>query len=159
MIPLCSSSTCSTPTGIPTPNCSPQTAPTLSIRLRGSSGWHATTRVDLIYVNDNYGDFTAGSDDIVRSTLDGERPDLVKPIVPEKGCHFLTKARHSVFYATPLDYLLGRLDTKRLILTGQVTEQYILYSALDAYVRISPSWYRRMWSPTSTPTSVMPRCA
>ena len=103
--------------------------------------------------------FTAGSDDIVRSTLDGERPDLVKPIVPEKGCHFLTKARHSVFYATPLDYLLGRLDTKRLILTGQVTEQYILYSALDAYVRISPSWYRRMRSPTSTPTSVMPRCA
>jgi nicotinamidase-related amidase len=93
--------------------------------------------VDLIYVNDNYGDFTAGSDDIVRSTLDGERPDLVKPIVPEKGCHFLTKARHSVFYATPLDYLLGRLDTKRLILTGQVTEQCILYSALDAYVRIS----------------------
>jgi nicotinamidase-related amidase len=115
--------------------------------------------IDLVYVNDNYGDFTAGSDDIVRSTLDGERPDLVKPIVPEKGCHLLTKARHSVFYATSLDYLLGRLDTKRLIITGQVTEQYILYSALDAYVRISPSWYRRMRSPTSTPTSVMPRCA
>jgi len=56
--------------------------------------------VDLIYVNDNYGDFTAGSDDIVRSALDGQRPDLVKPIVPEKGCHFLTTARHSVFYAT-----------------------------------------------------------
>ena len=31
-------------TGTTTPNCSPQTAPTLSIRLRGSSGWHATTR-------------------------------------------------------------------------------------------------------------------
>ena len=32
-------------------------------------------------------------------------------------------------------YLLTRLGTKRLILTGQVTEQRILYSALDAYVR------------------------
>jgi nicotinamidase-related amidase len=115
--------------------------------------------VDLIYVNDNYGDFTAGSDDIVRSAVDGERPDLVKPIVPEKDCHFLTKARHSVFYATPPDYLLGRPDTKRLILTGQVTEQCILCSALDAYVRISPSGYRRVRSPASTPTSVMPRCA
>src|SRR5215213_2227348 len=51
--------------------------------------------VDLVYVNDNYGDF----------------------------------------YASSLDYLLRRLETHTLILTGQVTEQCILYSALDAYVR------------------------
>jgi len=91
--------------------------------------------VDLIYVNDNYGDFTADHGDIVRSALQGERPDLVQPIVPDKDSRFLTKVRHSAFYATPLDYLLGRLQTKRLILTGQVTEQCILYTALDAYVR------------------------
>jgi len=91
--------------------------------------------VDLIYVNDNYGDFTADHDDIVRSALQGARPDLVKPIVPEEDCRFLIKVRHSAFYATSLGYLLGRLETKRLILTGQVTEQCILYSALDAYVR------------------------
>jgi nicotinamidase-related amidase len=91
--------------------------------------------VDLIYVNDNYGDFTAEFSDIVAAALDGERPDLVEPIVPVKGCRMLTKVRHSVFYATALDYLLGRLETERLILTGQVTEQCILYSALDAYVR------------------------
>jgi nicotinamidase-related amidase len=91
--------------------------------------------VDLIYVNDNYGDFTADHDDIVRSALQGARPDLVKPIVPDKDCHFLTKVRHSAFYATSVGYLLGRLETKRLTLTGQVTEQCILYTALDAYVR------------------------
>ena len=91
--------------------------------------------VDLIYVNDNYGDFTADHDDIVRSALQGARPDLVKPIVPEEDCRFLIKVRHSAFYATSLGYLLGRLETKRLILTGQVTEQCILYSALDGYVR------------------------
>src|SRR5688500_11548339 len=67
---------------------------------------------DLIYVNDNYGDFTAGFSDIVRAALDGARPDLVRPIVPDKGCRMLTKVRHSVFYATALDYLLGRLETK-----------------------------------------------
>lgn len=94
--------------------------------------------VDVIYVNDNYGDFSADHDDIVRSALDGRRPDLIKPIVPDKACRFLTKVRHSAFYATPLDYLLGRLETKRLILTGQVTEQCVLYTALDAYVRHLP---------------------
>jgi nicotinamidase-related amidase len=94
--------------------------------------------VDLVYVNDNYGDFTAEFSDIVRSALEGDRPDLVEPIVPPEGCRMVTKVRHSVFYSTPLAYLLGRLGTKRLILTGQVTEQCILYSALDAYVRHIP---------------------
>jgi nicotinamidase-related amidase len=97
--------------------------------------------VDLIYVNDNYGDFTAEFSDIVRSALDGARPDLVKPILPTPisgvaAC--LTKVRHSAFYSTALAYLFNRLGTKRLILTGQVTEQCILYSALDAYVRHFP---------------------
>jgi nicotinamidase-related amidase len=91
--------------------------------------------VDLIYVNDNYGDFTADYRDILRSALEGERPDLVEPIVPQRGCRILTKVRHSAFYSTPLGYLLGQLGTRRVILSGQVTEQCILYSALDAYVR------------------------
>jgi nicotinamidase-related amidase len=94
--------------------------------------------VDLVYVNDNYGDFTAQFDDIVRSACEGKRPDLVEPIKPTGESRQLTKVRHSAFYATPVAYLLRRLDTKRLILTGQVTEQCILYSALDAYVRHFP---------------------
>ncbi|WNG91241.1 cysteine hydrolase family protein [Mycobacterium sp. ITM-2016-00318] len=91
--------------------------------------------VDLIYVNDNYGDFAANQDDLVRQALEGDRPDLVEPIVPDPGVRFLQKVRHSAFYATSLAYLLNQLDTKRVILTGQVTEQCILYTALDAYVR------------------------
>jgi nicotinamidase-related amidase len=91
--------------------------------------------VDLVYVNDNYGDFTAQFSDIVRAALDGARPDLVKPIVPSHHSRVVTKVRHSAFYSTPVAYLLNRLETKRLILTGQVTEQCILYTALDAYVR------------------------
>ncbi len=94
--------------------------------------------VDLIYVNDNYGDFTADHSDLVRAALDGERPDLVKPIAPDPDCRFLTKVRHSAFYSTPLAYLLGQLKVKRVILTGQVTEQCILYTALDAHVRHFP---------------------
>jgi nicotinamidase-related amidase len=91
--------------------------------------------IDLIYVNDNYGDFAATRDAIVRQALEGARPELVKPIVPDAQWPFLQKVRHSAFYATSLDYLLNQLETKRIILTGQVTEQCILYTALDAYVR------------------------
>src|SRR6478672_11467424 len=79
--------------------------------------------VDLIYVNDNYGDFTADFDDVVDAALHGERPDLVSPIAPGENCLRLLKVRHSAFSASSLDYLLGRLDAPRLILTGQVTEQ------------------------------------
>jgi nicotinamidase-related amidase len=91
--------------------------------------------IELIYVNDNRGDFSAGRDELVRSALDGARPELVEPIVPDADLPFLTKVRHSAFYATPLGYLLGRLDAKRIVLVGQVTEQCILYSALDGYIR------------------------
>lgn len=91
--------------------------------------------VELVYVNDNYGDFVADRNALTRAALEGDRPDLVKPIVPTSECRFLTKVRHSAFYSTTLDYLLGRLNIDQLIITGQVTEQCILYTALDAYVR------------------------
>ncbi|VEG52855.1 isochorismatase hydrolase [Mycolicibacterium aurum] len=91
--------------------------------------------VELVYVNDNYGDFTATHTGIVQAALDGARPDLVAPLTPEPDSRFLTKVRHSAFYATPLDYLLSRLGVRRIILTGQVTEQCVLYTALDGYVR------------------------
>jgi nicotinamidase-related amidase len=94
--------------------------------------------VALIYVNDNYGDFTAQFSDLAQAALDGERPDLVKPILPGDGCRLMTKVRHSAFYATSLAYLLGQLEPRRVVLTGQVTEQCILYTALDAYVRHFP---------------------
>ncbi|TRW88405.1 cysteine hydrolase [Mycolicibacterium sp. 018/SC-01/001] len=99
---------------------------------------HERDDVDLIYVNDNYGDFSAGFSDIVRGALEGERPDLVKPIVPQQGLRVMTKVRHSAFYATSLAYLLTQLKPERLVLTGQVTEQCVLYTALDAYVRHFP---------------------
>ncbi|MFD0689276.1 cysteine hydrolase family protein [Actinomadura fibrosa] len=91
--------------------------------------------VRLVYVNDNHGDFAAAREDLVRGALEGKRPDLVEPLVPPEDCAFLAKVRHSAFYGTPLEYLLSRDGTEKVILTGQVTEQCILYSALDAYVR------------------------
>ncbi len=91
--------------------------------------------VEVIYVNDNYGDFTATRDDLVRSAVEGHRADLVEPILPPPGVAFLQKARHSAFYSTALDHLLRQHSLDTIVLTGQVTEQCVLYTALDAYVR------------------------
>jgi nicotinamidase-related amidase len=88
-----------------------------------------------VYVNDNHGDWSAGRPELMQYALAGRDRDLVEPIVPAEDLAFIVKARHSVFYETQLDYLLRRSDITRLIIIGQVTEQCILYSALDAYVR------------------------
>ncbi len=67
--------------------------------------------------------------------LAGAAPELIEPIAPPDDKPFVVKARHSVFYGTQLEYLLRQEGVDRLVLSGQVTEQCILYSALDAYVR------------------------
>jgi nicotinamidase-related amidase len=59
----------------------------------------------------------------------------VEPILPSADVPFVMKARHSIFYQTPLEYMLRDVGVDRVVLAGQVTEQCILYSALDAYVR------------------------
>jgi nicotinamidase-related amidase len=89
----------------------------------------------VIYVNDNYGLWTSNRDELVERALDGPHGDLVRPIAPEPDALFVVKARHSIFYQTPLEYLLRQEEVDRIVLTGQVTEQCILYSALDAYIR------------------------
>lgn len=89
----------------------------------------------VIYVNDNFGHWKSNRDDLVEEALKGDQRDLVEPIKPGDESLFVVKARHSIFYQTPLEYLLNQEDVGNLILTGQVTEQCILYSALDAYIR------------------------
>jgi nicotinamidase-related amidase len=91
--------------------------------------------VPIVYVNDNYGDWSAERTELCRRALDGPDPALVEPVLPPPDASFVTKARHSIFYETPLDYLLRSQSVQRVALVGQVTEQCILYSALDAYVR------------------------
>jgi nicotinamidase-related amidase len=91
--------------------------------------------VTVIYVNDNYEDWSAGREEIVAKALDGAAPELVEPVVPAPGTPFVVKARHSIFYETQLEYLLRHERIARLVLAGQVTEQCVLYSALDGYVR------------------------
>lgn len=86
----------------------------------------------LMYVNDNHDRWEAGRQELVAGALEGHRPDLVEPISPREPVPFVTKGRHSIFYQTPLAHLLSVNHVERVVLCGQVTEQCILYSALDA---------------------------
>jgi nicotinamidase-related amidase len=90
---------------------------------------------ELIYVNDNYGDWNSSQEELADRAVNGRRPDLVEPLLPPDDASFVIKARHTIFYMTPLEYLLAQREIDHLVLVGQVTEQCILYSALDAYVR------------------------
>jgi hypothetical protein len=88
-----------------------------------------------VYVNDSYGDWHSNRDAILERALEEEHARLVEPIAPSDDALFIFKARHSIFFQTPLEYLLGQEEVDRVVLVGQVTEQCILYSALDAYIR------------------------
>jgi len=91
--------------------------------------------VPVLHVNDTHGRWDAGRDELAALAERGLPGVDVSAIVPRDGAPLLLKARHSVFYGSPLEYLLQTEGIGRLILTGQVTEQCVLYSALDAYIR------------------------
>src|SRR5215212_559557 len=58
--------------------------------------------VPIIYVNDNYGDWNSSADELLQAGLDGKHPDLVEPLRPPEDASFVIKARHTIFYGTPL---------------------------------------------------------
>lgn len=92
-------------------------------------------QVPVIYVNDNYGRWRSHHGELIEHALHGPHSDLVAPVRPDDDSLFVIKARHSIFYQTPLDHLLAELGVGNLVLCGQVTEQCVLYSALDAHIR------------------------
>ncbi|MFB7598315.1 cysteine hydrolase family protein [Streptomyces sp. NPDC056160] len=98
---------------------------------------HRARRADapVIYVNDNFGEWRSHHGELLGHALAGPHADLVDPLRPDESSLFVLKARHSVFYDTPLAYLLREQGVDRLVLCGQVTEQCVLYSALDAHIR------------------------
>lgn len=92
-------------------------------------------QVPVVHVNDNFGEWRSHHGEILETALSGPHADLVEPVRPKDDSLFVVKARHSIFYETPLSYLLSQLNVGHVILCGQVTEQCVLYSALDAHIR------------------------
>ena len=103
------------------------------VELRNTGG--ERDDVMLVYVQDNHDAWNAERGDLVERACQGRHPELVEPIAPVGRVALLQKGRHSIYYQTALDHLLKVEEVERVILVGQVTEQCILYSALDAYLR------------------------
>lgn len=91
----------------------------------------------VIYVNDNRGRWRSDRTEMLErcSGPDSLGKDIVAELAPEDQDYFIFKPKHSGFFATPLAALLEHLGARTLILTGLTTEQCILFTAIDAYVR------------------------
>ncbi|MFD3414090.1 isochorismatase family cysteine hydrolase [Streptomyces cyaneofuscatus] len=94
-----------------------------------------TENVPVIYANDNFGEWRSHHGELIETALAGKNAELVEPLLPDGDALFVVKARHSIFYETPLSHLLFQLGVDHVVLCGQVTEQCVLYSALDAHIR------------------------
>jgi nicotinamidase-related amidase len=91
--------------------------------------------VMVVHANDVHGLWSCSPEQVCERALNGLRPDLVRPLLPRPDDAFIHKGQHSAFYGTPLAHLLHEEEIEEVVLTGQVTEQCILYTALDAHVR------------------------
>ncbi|MEW2046761.1 isochorismatase family cysteine hydrolase [Streptomyces sp. NPDC005476] len=91
--------------------------------------------VPVIHVNDNFGQWRSHHGELLDTALAGAHAELVEPLLPDDDSLFVLKARHSIFFETPLSYLLHQEGIGHIVLCGQATEQCVLYSALDAHIR------------------------
>lgn len=93
--------------------------------------------VHIIYVNDNFGHWQSDfREQIERCTAsDAKGTQVARLLMPDKEDYFVLKPRHSGFYSTSLDVLLGVLGVRTLVLAGFAGDICVLYTANDAYMR------------------------
>ena len=94
--------------------------------------------VPVIYVNDNFGrwrsDFAATVDHALRDdSLGGPIVDRLRP--DPATDYFVLKPRHSGFFRTVLDHLLGDLGANTLVLCGVAGNICVQVTAHDALLR------------------------
>jgi nicotinamidase-related amidase len=93
--------------------------------------------IPVIYVNDNWGRWRSDARQIVRHCqAKGSRGRrLALTLAPTPRDYFVLKPKHSGFFATALDTLLTYLGTETIVLTGLTTDNCVLFTASDAYIR------------------------
>jgi nicotinamidase-related amidase len=108
--------------------------------------------IPTIYVNDNFGDWSANFEAVLQRCEQSRLGrGLVSLLCPQSDDLSILKPRHSAFYGTPLEFLLDELRIDGLILTGLQAHICVLFSAHDAYLR-----RYRLWVPAGCVASESP---
>ena len=94
-------------------------------------------RVPTIYVNDNFGQWRSDFRQLVQRCLNDEvRGSAIAGfLAPSDDDYFVLKPANSGFFSTPLRTLLQLMGAHTLIMTGVSSNQCVLFTAADAYVR------------------------
>ncbi|WP_020474642.1 isochorismatase family cysteine hydrolase [Zavarzinella formosa] len=91
--------------------------------------------VPVIYLNDNFGRWRSDFKATVNHALQGRGREIASLLSPEKDDYFVLKPKHSGFFSTSLDTLLGSLGTRLVVLAGFAGNICVLFTAADAHMR------------------------
>ena len=94
-------------------------------------------RIPVIYVNDNFGKWRSDFRELLTHCLEDDvrgRP-IAEQLKPDPADYFVLKPKNSGFYNTTLSLLLQYLGVKTVVLTGITTDNCVLFTAYDAYMR------------------------
>jgi len=109
----------------------------MAVRLAALKRRAAQAGVPTIYVNDNFGQWRSDFRQTVKHCTSRSSPGrtVSSRLKPTKSDYFVLKPKHSGFFDTTLDSLLGTLRVQRVILTGIAGNICVLFTANDAYMR------------------------
>jgi nicotinamidase-related amidase len=102
----------------------------------------AARGVPAIYANDNYGLWRSDFREVLARcrALGGAAGEMARLLAPGPRDLTILKPRHSAFYATPLELLLGQIRAKRLVLAGLAADICVQVTASDAFLRGYNVW-------------------
>jgi nicotinamidase-related amidase len=94
-------------------------------------------QIPVIYANDNLGAWRSDSAALMAHCTRARLPgaELVLSLVPEATDSIVLKPRHSAFFGTPLEMLLGDLRVDTLVMAGISAESCVWMTACDAHTR------------------------
>jgi len=129
------------------------------------SAWDAAQRVarlkkrlaargaTAIYANDNYGTWHSEFRDILAACqmLPGRRGAIARLLTPTPQDLVILKPQHSAFHSTPLQHLLARMGTRKLVIVGWAADMCVMLSATDARMLGHEVWVPRDCIAAETP--------
>jgi nicotinamidase-related amidase len=109
----------------------------MATRLAALKRRAAAAGIPTIFINDNFGKWRSDFRKTVAHCTSRSSPGrrVSQRLRPTARDYFVLKPKHSGFFDTTLDTLLGTLRIRRVILAGIAGNICVLFTANDAYMR------------------------